>query len=468
MEVIRCYTRNAAHFADWGIWCAPGICRLFKLSYGWREKVQGDWTEAVESSAPSLRMPRAKSTQPLHVGLDFPISMTSNDRSYLYDFGQEKMGGLILEAENVPQGARYKITLGEELINETTILSPMRTGNNYSNIWHAGNLNSSMIRLEHHEYMEFRYASIEPINAPKPTISRWTVNYPFDDAVSTFLSSDDRLNAVYDLCRQTIKWTTLDTFTDSNTRERLPYEADMYITGWSYITTQTDTSLFTHSALHNIRNPTWPTEWRQILSLIAHLDYMQSGGSRKVYDSFSESLIAQTQLPCLSNDTGLIDFTKCTQQTGGFGAKSEASLRDIVDWPQSTRDGYDLTDVNTVVNSYAYGSLMALADIEEDDSKASWLQEKASAIRKAMNDRLWNITNNGLFVDGLQSNHSAWHAQVFPVAFGIAPERLYPSMLNYFRKSGRKGSVYAAFIPACTLPHGHRPWQTRSRLFAHA
>jgi hypothetical protein len=41
-----------------------------------------------------------------------------------------------------------------------------------------------------------------------------------------FHSSNQTLNAVYELGRNTLRVTTLDTFTDSQTRERRPYEAD--------------------------------------------------------------------------------------------------------------------------------------------------------------------------------------------------------------------------------------------------
>jgi len=66
------------------------------------------------------------------------------------------------------------------------------------------------------------------------------------------------------------KVTSLDSATDSNTREKLPYEADGYITGGTRHAAQRDSTWQRHSARHNIRNPTWPTEWRQIMTLMAY------------------------------------------------------------------------------------------------------------------------------------------------------------------------------------------------------
>lgn len=41
--------------------------------------------------------------------------------------------------------------------------------------------------------------------------------------------------------------------------------------------------------------------------------------------------------------------------------------------------------------------------------------------------------------------HSAWHAQVFPAAFGLVPEARWPKILAFLQKKGMAGSVYAAY-----------------------
>ena len=80
--------------------------------------------------------------------------------------------------------------------------------------------------------MEFRFGSLTFANSTVPSrlkdfqLRVRTVRYPWVDTDSAFTSSSPVLNAVYDLCRYTTKATSLDTYTDSNTRERLPYELD--------------------------------------------------------------------------------------------------------------------------------------------------------------------------------------------------------------------------------------------------
>ena len=76
-----------------------------------------------------------------------------------------------------PVGSFVQVTLGEELVGKlhksTTIRHPMRTGNRYRNVWTVtprmkanGRLKSldeshEVALFEHHEYMLFRYVSLE-------------------------------------------------------------------------------------------------------------------------------------------------------------------------------------------------------------------------------------------------------------------------------------------------------------------
>ena len=81
--------------------------------------------------------------------------------------------------------------------------------------------------------MIFRYLSVEFVGEPPPnnwTVSAWGVNAPFDPTESFFNSSDTVLNRVWGLSSQMLEKGVLDTYTDSNARERRPYEADGLIT----------------------------------------------------------------------------------------------------------------------------------------------------------------------------------------------------------------------------------------------
>jgi hypothetical protein len=54
------------------------------------------------------------------------------------------------------------------------------------------------------------------------TLSAWKTHYPWYAADSEFSSSNATLDAVFELSRYTLEAASLDTYTDSNTRERRP------------------------------------------------------------------------------------------------------------------------------------------------------------------------------------------------------------------------------------------------------
>lgn len=100
--------------------------------------------------------------------------------------------------------------------------------------------------------MPFRY--VELIGLPAGTtaenlrVRQIAVHYPFDDSASDFSCSDDQLNAVWNLCKYSIKATSFaGVFVDGD-RERKPYEADAYINqlGWYYVTTDTTLARYSH------------------------------------------------------------------------------------------------------------------------------------------------------------------------------------------------------------------------------
>ena len=79
--------------------------------------------------------------------------------------------------------------------------------------------------LEQHKYMECRFVQLTfsgSMELSGFTLTAWKTHYPWYDEDSHFSSSNATLNAVWELCRYTLDGASLDTYTDSNTRERRP------------------------------------------------------------------------------------------------------------------------------------------------------------------------------------------------------------------------------------------------------
>jgi alpha-L-rhamnosidase len=80
-------------------------------------------------------------------------------------------------------------------------------------------------------------------------------------------------------------------------------------------------------------------------------------------------------------------------------------------------------------------------------NRSSGIEKIADAVTDAMNSLCRD--KNGLYYDGLNATnpniHSSWHAQIFPAAFGVAPEESWPQILTFLKKKGMAGSVYGSY-----------------------
>jgi hypothetical protein len=294
--------------------------------WAWRDDPLFDgshWIDAIEQPAFGYEL-QPKSTVPIDLitGVS-PARMEKLSPShYFFDFGTEMMGGLRIQltlssnASGRTGVVSLNLTFGEELCNtvesgcdgplsNTTVKFPMRTGNIFRNLWSApiGTSAATPVVFEQHEYYTFRYGELI-IGPSDPSfiavldfnLTAWVVRYPWLETDSSFESPNEMLNAVWALSANTIKVTSLDTTTDSNTRERLPYEADGLVTGASRSVLQRNALAWNHhSYRHNFENPTWPTEWRQVMPLVALDDYMATADA-SLAATYWDYLEASTQV----------------------------------------------------------------------------------------------------------------------------------------------------------------------------
>ena len=120
-----------------------------------------------------------------------------------------------------------------------------------------------------------------------------------------FVSSDTMLNQVHELARWTLEAGVVDTLTDSNARERRPYECDGFIGGSNRALLQMDQMLNRHSYAWVLEVPTWPVEWQQMTPLLGYQDYMATG-STDLFSTFEAQMYERTQVG-LVDSTGLVN-----------------------------------------------------------------------------------------------------------------------------------------------------------------
>jgi hypothetical protein len=279
----------------------------------------------------------------------------------------------------------------------------------------------------------FRYVEIYGLEAcpEREDLVQMRIEYPFDENASSFESSDATLNAIWELCKYSIRATTFCGVYVDGDRERIPYEADAYINQLSHYGVDREYALARYSHEYLLENPTWPTEWKQHSVLMAFADYWYTG-NRESLERCYETLKSDKVLVAAARTDGLLDTAK--------------GYQDIVDWPEAERDGHEMRPVNTVVNAFHYATLtkMAyLADVLGHAEDKLLFEENARQFKQTFNQILWNSTT-GRYVDGEGSAHSSLHANLFPLAFGLVPPARRGSVVEFIKSRGMQCSVYAA------------------------
>jgi hypothetical protein len=238
-------------------------------------------------------------------------------------------------------------------------------------------------------------------------------------------------------------------------RERIPYEADAYLNQLSHYGVDREYTMARHTHEYLITHPTWPTEWILHSVLMAWADYLYTGDVESI-EHYYDDLKAKTLRP-LAREDGLISTTTGlvtpeVLRSIHFNGK----LRDIVDWPHGNilglQGGYGETDdfefrpINTVVNAFHYRGLVLMGRMAEAVGKtqeARQFADAAARVKQSFNERLLD-KGKGIYVDGEGSSHSALHANMFPLAFGLVPSEHVPSVAAFVKSRGMVCSVYGS------------------------
>ena len=389
----------------------------------------------------------------------------------LYDFGRDAFGQPVLKI-NALKDDRISIRLGEKLdtaghidtlppgtVRYRQINLPLQKGtHSYSIVIPPDKRNTGQNAIKMPAYigevLPFRYIEILGDLRQNDILEakRAMVNMAFDDTSTRFESSDTILNKVWELCKYTIKATSFTGYYVDGDRERIPYEADALINQLSQYSVDDAFNMAKRTLDYLIYHPTWPTEWSLQNPLIAYYDYMYSGDARNLGQIYTE--LTYKALTALQEKNGLIS-TRTGKQLPAF-LKSihykvfngNEGLQDIVDWPHTEKetDGFVFTDYNAVVNAFYYGSLQALAGIASDLHKpaaAAGYRQRALAVKKAFTDNFIN-PETGLVRDGIGTDHSSLHANMFAMAFGLVPAANTRKVLDFIQSRGVSCSVYGA------------------------
>lgn len=454
----------------------PGQVYFWKVKTWDNHGVESDFSLVSRFRTAAELVDYATVRYPLQKQDEYPVTVRSLPGGVTFvDFGKDAFGRLRLNLYSKTGKDTVVIRLGEALKNGRIDPAPGGTIR-YSRYELAlrGGWNTYVVALDPDkrntgpraikmpvytgEVTPFRYCEIEGYDqTAKPfQVVRETVFYPFDETESFFTSSDTVLNQVWDLCKYSMKATSFTGIYVDGDRERIPYEADALINQLGHYGVAREYSIARHSHEYLMHHATWPTEWILQSVLMAWNDFLYTGNQESL-EQFYVDLKAKTLL-ALAGEDGFI-----STRTGKVTPEVLKSihlnddLRDIVDWPHTgilglgknelgETDGFVFQDVNTVVNAYHYFALKVMATIARQLNKpveSAFYADRAEALKKVFNSKLIDKKRK-IYVDGIGTDHASLHANMFPLAFGLAPEENLGRINEFIQSRGMACSVYGS------------------------
>lgn len=412
------------------------------------------------------------SVLPLEKHTKQPLSITLQGTTAMIDFGKDAFSQMFLRLNSLTGQDTVVVHLGEDL-DSLGLVNQKPLGNvRYRKFTVAldkgyskyqlivepiasntdPNVNNGAVPVLMPGYigevMPFRYAQIDNYEQRLvySNITRDEVTYPFDDDAADFRCDDTLLNQIWELCKYSMKATSFaGTFVDGD-RERITYEADTYINQLSYYAVSDQYSIARNSLERLIYHSTWPTEWILQMALIAYNDYLYTGDIaflQKYYEDLKMRTmwnLRNANDHLLHSGGGITD----TYLLSHINTHT-SSIRDIVDWPPSELNGYQLKECNTAVNAFYYKGLEAFAEIAaalDNKYDASCFRKYAQEARDAFNTVL--LRPDSLYNDGIGANHTSLHGNMLTLAMGITADTCRSAALNFIKKQGMACSPYGA------------------------
>jgi len=336
------------------------------------------------------------------------------------------------------------------------------------------------------EIVPFRYLELVAGDMPVTVqnMEQLALYYLFDDNASSFRSSNETLNDIYDLCKYSVKANTFNGDFAASERERMLYEADSYIHQLGVYAIDREYAIARYSNVNMIYHGTIPTEWILHIPLMVWADYEQTGDLSFIARYYDE--IKPKSLLDLTNDNGLISTLTGLQSQDLYdrihfdvSKLHNQKLIDYVDWPWGSMslalkdkggetDNYDFREYNAVVNAFHYRTLVLIEQMavllgKKDD--ASFYRQKAKQVKAAFNKHFLD-PESGIYVDGVGishasfhanhnypmdnskdstvSSHSSLHANMYPLLFGLVPDKNKSAVVNFIKSRGMACGPYGA------------------------
>jgi alpha-L-rhamnosidase len=395
-----------------------------------------------------------------------PVSVTRlSDGTYVIDLGKVYAGMPKITFSGGTPESTVIIRGGFTLNEDGTVATSTNQGTSMNYFFIP---DGDMAVFQPMVYLGMRYFQVK--NSPNAlnteNVKFICRHFELDPSRSSFHSSNDMLNQVWDLMKHSLTLGTQDSFVDTPTREKGGFLGDSWSIAVPAMTTMCDRTMNLRILLEFLdsQDQYWPDgrlnavypnadgkrdipDYTQMYLVWAWDYYMQTGNIEFLKENYNKLKKVAGYVDTYRNGTtGLIH-----NLAGGSGAY----LYGIVDWPSQMRYGYDMSvESRTVVDAYAYIDfeiISRIAEVLDSSADHDTYHQKAVDMKDAINDRL--INSRGVYIDGLnsdqtQSAHVSQHANMFPLAMGIVPEANLDSVITEIKEQKMSvGMVTLRWLP---------------------
>lgn len=287
--------------------------------------------------------------------------------------------------------------------------------------------------LEEFGYVWRKNIIIKGYTGPELTtdnIDYYAIGAAFDPEDTKFTSSNDLLNDIFRICKNSMEYNNLDIYMDSPTRQRSPFPGDGVINMRTHYTMSRDFGVGNYSMEYFIpmMYGIYPEYGVQIINQ-AYINYMYTGSTKFIEKHYK-------------------DLQQRENSDGNYLYNGEwIGIDALVDHPRGYKDNYDYSgSPDNVVHSWSYGALRDLAKISDILGKtedSDHYNKLADKLYTAYNNMFWN-NKKGLYRDGGGSDHYSIHANFYPTAVGLVSKEKQQSVADYLRTKRLSCNVYGA------------------------
>ena len=368
---------------------------------------------------------------------------------YFYDFGREYVCTPIIKASAKTDGISFTLRCGEELNDNGSVRCDMRCGCRYEE---KCTLKSGKNTVEQYDYKAFRYIEIIADDGVKIDDVRLLArHYPFPDDAQEIETENEKLRAVFGLCRDTIKYGTQEVYIDCPTREKGQYLGDVFISGFAHFYLTKDSRLLKKALFDFAGSIKYSGEFLSVAPCayrqkIADYDLLYPTMLLKYYNLTGDGETLKALAPIC--DFILGEYEEFANESGLL--ENVTLAWNLVDWPAEARDGYEYnlahegeTGLHSVINAYYIGAVKSAQIINALLGRAK--ADKTEQLIRAFDEAFFN-SETGLYVDCKGSAHSSLHANALPLALGICSDGKAQKIADYLTERGMACSVYMAYF----------------------